>query len=293
MNRGNKISLTELFIYSASYIPWWLCFILASLSFLLFNAICNLPAEENNSIGIDLLKAFSFFARIIATILFLIGGVASLISENKNEEKIRDGKNITYIVTSMSFLILIFFFIIYRGVKNTIDIGNFTVKKEIASGFEIGEPFKFDIWESGMDESKIIDIAEKNNITLYKKTDEYRYVTKLLNEQANVRLYMTTKSQRLMKISINWVAGKKVEGAVLEIVNKKGPIAIKKKAELLMKNSIYYKIDERNQIDIESLTGDITLIYKDIALIQQNKTEMQIRKKEVQQNLINTDGEKF
>ncbi len=288
MNRGSKISLTELFVFSASYIPWWLCIILSLLSFLLFNAIWEIPTVENYSIGIEMLKAFSFFARIIFTILFLIGGIASLLGENRNKDK-----NIRYISIGMSFSILIFFYIIYRGAKNTVDVGNFPVKKEIAAGIEVGSPFKFDIWQSGMGESEIIDMSRRNNITLYKETDEYRYVTKLFNEQATIKLYLTVKSRRLMKLSINWVLGKKVEGAVLEIVNKKNPIEIKKKAELLMKNSIFCKIDERNQMDIERLVSDITLIYKDIALIQQNKTEMQIKKKEIQQNLIDTDGKKF
>jgi hypothetical protein len=299
LNRKNKIPKTpckiqnnQLFIFSESFIPWWLCFAIALLSFLLFDAIWKLPTEENSSVGIELLKGFSFISIIVITPLFSIGGILSFVRGSENENNFPGGKNIKYIVMVTSFSFLFFFFIIYRGVKNTIDVGNFPVKKEIASGVEIGNPFKFDIWESGMDESKISDIAGKNNITLYKETDAYRYVTKLLNEQANVSLYMTAKSRRLMKISINWVIGNKVEGAVLEIINKKGPIAIKKKAEF-MKGSMFYKIDERNQIDIESLTGDITLIYKDIALIQQNKTEMQIKKKEMQQNLIDNDGKKF
>ena len=296
MKRKNTPSKTpcviqnnELFIFSESCMPWWLCFTIALVSFLLFKAIFTLPIAENNSLGVELLKAFSFIGGAVIVPLFFIGGILSFI---RGSDKSNFPSYTKYITMIVSFSSLSFLFVIYKGIKNTIDVGNFPVKKEIASGVEIGNPFKFDIWESGMSESKIIDIARINNITLYKETDQYRYATKLLNEQANVRLFITTNSRRMMKISINWVAGNKVEGAVLEIVNKKGPIGTKKKSEF-MKNSIYYKIDERNQIDIEKMTGDITLIYKDIALIQQNKNEMQIKKKEMQQNLIDTDGKKF
>ena len=145
-------------------------------------------------------------------------------------------------------------------------------------------PFKFDIWEAGMDEVDILRIAKNNNINLMDETDSYRYSTKLLDEYASVKLYLTAKTRKLMEVSISWNNGRKVKGAVLEMLNQQNA----------KRSGFAYKTSERTEITIESVVGvDLTMKYKDIWLIKSNVEERKTRENEEKENLIARESNRF
>lgn len=165
-----------------------------------------------------------------------------------------------------------------------ITTGYATESSEIASHIRSGKPFVFDIWQAGMEEVDLLKTARGNGIHLYDGGDSYKYGTKLLEENANVKLYLTAKTKRLMQLSIDWNDGRKIKGTVLDMITK----------QHAMQSGNIYKINGRTEIELRSFVGvDLQMTYRDLLLMQENEVERQVKMDEDQQHAIMKDGSKF
>lgn len=153
-----------------------------------------------------------------------------------------------------------------------------------------GEPFTFDIWTAGMDEVDLLKTAKRNGISLFEgmgnlfgEGESYRYGTRLLGEYASVRLHLTAKTRRLMKVSISWSDGRKAKAAVLELLERQNAVSY----------GNVYKIGGRTEIELEGFSISLKMTYKDIALIRADVAERQQKNEEERRDAIAKDGDRF
>ena len=176
--------------------------------------------------------------------------------------------------------------------------------------------FTFDVWESGMDADTVIMTAMKEDFPLtasgkyiigkefnknacvpYRKTaTTYQYYTKLLGELAQVKLFMTEKEKRLMKISIGWTSprnSKQLRRLLNKIIGNKKPLSKGYKIGLVERSSVY-KLDNKNKVEVKrGLIGSTSLIYYDMELIASNTKVKKQKKEEKLIKDVSKDWKKF
>ena len=131
MRRKNDHSPAEVIVMTASYMPWWVCILLALISFFIFNAISNIPEQAvevgkaGNHLGREAMRIFGFFAKIVVPGLLVIAGIASGARKVKGEEEDAEMKKIAYIMTGVLSVFLLAFLFLFsmvgRNAGNMID----------------------------------------------------------------------------------------------------------------------------------------------------------------------------
>jgi len=173
--------------------------------------------------------------------------------------------------------------------------------------------FTFDVWESGMDVDTVMMVALKNDIPLrksgyaaidwegfdkeykvpYRKgATEYGYSVNLLGENARVKLFMTEKEKILMKIEISWAKGKEVKEMMEKIILAKNPISSTKSYKMLGETT-RYKINYKDEIELEYQLGILIAIYKDTVLMKKDRKTKKKKKQKTKNSVITKDASRF
>ncbi len=178
--------------------------------------------------------------------------------------------------------------------------------------------YHFDVWRSGMNIGEILAVARSHDIPLHKdgiisinkkfnpatsskyaKTaTHYYYKTKLLGKYAKVDLFLIPSSKRLHTLSIDWhgMANKNnragFEEEITETLSAKYGSPGKRYGQLLGKAKTWSP-SPRIAIELQMTSGNFIAIYKDIEILELNRTENQRRNDEIKQNYQKVDSGKF
>jgi hypothetical protein len=166
-------------------------------------------------------------------------------------------------------------------------------------------PFKYDIWESGIDIEQVIYLAERHNIPIRarghlggtnfnqevkkeaKNEHVLAYKIKQLDHPARVILKFTPKSRLLYQVQVAFTVSNPRNSPfysdLMDILSERYGKASKTYHPL---NDLHTWTDENNIISLKSGWGPLTVDYLDVALDKMNTIEMEeLRNEEKKKNV--------
>lgn len=178
--------------------------------------------------------------------------------------------------------------------------------------------FHFDVWQSGMDIGDILSVARRQDIPLHKNgiitinkkfnpatsskyaktATHYYYKTKILGRHATVDLLLTPASKRLHTLSIHWhgIANENnrigFEKELTQTLSAKYGAPKKRYGQLLGKAKTWSP-SPWIAIELQMTHDNFIATYKDIEMLELQKTENQRINDVIKQNYQKADSGKF
>jgi hypothetical protein len=183
----------------------------------------------------------------------------------------------------------------------------------------LASAFSFDVWESKITLNEAIQTAKANNIPLrkdgvysakkgfyerdlylkkYPHNRVFRYITKLLNENATVYLYFTKNSKKLYNIKVRWMKrNKEFIDTVYELLDnkygEKQTVISANIGDFILAKKRQWKPNDNTIIQTKTSMAGTELNYYDVEESHNEEREREEIKIEKKEKALIKDANKF